>query len=274
MCFTEILTSVWKHHRIIEWPGLKRTSKIIEFQPPCYVQGRQPLHQAAQSHIQPGLECLQGWGIHNPQPPFLSESQNTSGWSMLAQKYREELTWMKESTVCPKQKLTNNPKYLGENLYSEISPSPQGAMAHGWKCSEQVVGGGSKARRLTGAYPSPYRENWRCGQPWFLGPWVKIKKWLGIWWAAGCLTLCGEMYSHSGSFVWFSEFKQQNSQEKIPLPSVRLLCDSDTSLCIWSPVPDTPLWNDLAFPWGGITSSVCAFPLTPYLSTIPSPHLL
>ena len=35
---------------------------------PCYVQGRQPLNQAAQSHIQPGLECLQmalGRGIHN-----------------------------------------------------------------------------------------------------------------------------------------------------------------------------------------------------------------
>jgi len=30
---------------------------------PCYVQGRQPAGQAAQSHIQPGLECLQGWGI-------------------------------------------------------------------------------------------------------------------------------------------------------------------------------------------------------------------
>jgi len=53
------------HHRIIEWPGLKRTTMIIEFQPPCYVQGRQPPDQAAQSHIQPGLECLQGWGIHN-----------------------------------------------------------------------------------------------------------------------------------------------------------------------------------------------------------------
>ena len=38
---------------------------IIEFQPPCYVQGRQPPDQAAQSHIQPGLECLQGWGTHN-----------------------------------------------------------------------------------------------------------------------------------------------------------------------------------------------------------------
>jgi len=29
------------------------------------VQGRQPPDQAAQSHIQPGLECLQGWGIHS-----------------------------------------------------------------------------------------------------------------------------------------------------------------------------------------------------------------
>ena len=38
---------------------------IVEFQPPCYVQDRQPLDQAAQSHIQPGLECLQAWGIHN-----------------------------------------------------------------------------------------------------------------------------------------------------------------------------------------------------------------
>ena len=38
-------------HRIIEWPGLKRTSKVIWFQPPCYVQGRQPPDQAAQSHI-------------------------------------------------------------------------------------------------------------------------------------------------------------------------------------------------------------------------------
>ena len=32
---------------------------------PCYVQGCQPPDQAAQSHIQPGLECLQGWGIHS-----------------------------------------------------------------------------------------------------------------------------------------------------------------------------------------------------------------
>jgi len=32
---------------------------------PCYVQGCQPPAQAAQSHIQAGLECLQRWGIHS-----------------------------------------------------------------------------------------------------------------------------------------------------------------------------------------------------------------
>jgi len=35
------------------------------YQPPCYMQGLQPAAQAAQSHIPPGLEYLQGWGIHN-----------------------------------------------------------------------------------------------------------------------------------------------------------------------------------------------------------------
>ena len=32
----------------------------------CCVQGHQPADQAAQSHIQPGLKCLQRWGIHSP----------------------------------------------------------------------------------------------------------------------------------------------------------------------------------------------------------------
>jgi len=50
---------------ITEWPGLKRATMIIWFQPPCYVQGHQPPDQAAQSHIQPGLECLQRWSIHS-----------------------------------------------------------------------------------------------------------------------------------------------------------------------------------------------------------------
>ena len=62
---TNFICQTCKTHRIIEWSGLKGTTMIIEFQPPYYVQGRQPPEQAAQSHIQPGLECLQGWGIHS-----------------------------------------------------------------------------------------------------------------------------------------------------------------------------------------------------------------
>ena len=52
------------YHAIIGWPELKRTTMIIQFEPPCYVQGHQPLDQATQSHIQPGLECLQGCRAH------------------------------------------------------------------------------------------------------------------------------------------------------------------------------------------------------------------
>ena len=48
---------------------------ITQFQPPCYVQGHQPLDQTAQSCIQPGLECLQGWGIHNLLGCFLMKEQ-------------------------------------------------------------------------------------------------------------------------------------------------------------------------------------------------------
>jgi len=48
-----------QNHRIIGWNGLKRTIMTIQFQPPCYVQGCQPPHQAAQSHIQPGMDLLE-----------------------------------------------------------------------------------------------------------------------------------------------------------------------------------------------------------------------
>ena len=44
--------------------ALKRTMMIIQFQHPLYGQCCQPPDQAARSHIQPGLECFQGWGIH------------------------------------------------------------------------------------------------------------------------------------------------------------------------------------------------------------------
>ena len=44
------------------WRGPQRPSGL---NPLCYVQRHQPADQAAHSHIQPGLECLQGWGIHS-----------------------------------------------------------------------------------------------------------------------------------------------------------------------------------------------------------------
>ena len=55
--------------RITEWPRLEGTSRIMKLQPPRQRQGHQPPHlilnQAAQGPIQPGLEHLQGWGIHS-----------------------------------------------------------------------------------------------------------------------------------------------------------------------------------------------------------------
>jgi len=52
-CIQEVSWGLWvmevSLHRIIEWPGLKRTVMIIKFQLPYYVQGRQSLDQAAQA---------------------------------------------------------------------------------------------------------------------------------------------------------------------------------------------------------------------------------
>ena len=57
------------------------------FPTPCYVQGHQPADQAAQSHIQPGLECLQGWGIHHFLPVWMLRDEappavHTSGQAL------------------------------------------------------------------------------------------------------------------------------------------------------------------------------------------------
>jgi len=55
-----------QNHRMV---GLEGTSRITELQPSCYRQGHQPPYliatQAAQGPIQPGLEHLQGWGMHS-----------------------------------------------------------------------------------------------------------------------------------------------------------------------------------------------------------------
>jgi len=48
---------------------------------PCYVQGRQPPDQAAQTHNKPGPECLQGWGIQNHHHLIITEVPKHSGRS-------------------------------------------------------------------------------------------------------------------------------------------------------------------------------------------------
>ena len=57
-------------------PGWKGPQGSLNLQPPCRMQGHQPPRlipaQAAQGPIQPGLEHLQGWGIHSLSGPLLS----------------------------------------------------------------------------------------------------------------------------------------------------------------------------------------------------------
>ena len=46
-----------QHRRITEWPRVEKDHNAHPVPTPCYVQGHQPPDQAAQSHIQPGLQC-------------------------------------------------------------------------------------------------------------------------------------------------------------------------------------------------------------------------
>ena len=49
------------NHRITECFGLEGTFRCHLVQPPCSEQGHLQLDQAAQSPVQPDLECFQGW---------------------------------------------------------------------------------------------------------------------------------------------------------------------------------------------------------------------
>ena len=51
-------------HGITEQFGLEGTFTDHLVQPPCNEQGHLQLHHVAQSPIQPGPECFQGWGLH------------------------------------------------------------------------------------------------------------------------------------------------------------------------------------------------------------------
>ena len=63
-----------KLYRIIESFGLEGTPRGHLVQPPRSEQGHCYLDQVAQSPVQPGLQCFQGWGLHylsgQPVPVF------------------------------------------------------------------------------------------------------------------------------------------------------------------------------------------------------------
>jgi len=62
LCLTPVCYNLSQNHRMA-WVEKDHSAHL--FSTPCYVQSHQPADQAAQSHIQPGLECLHGWGSHN-----------------------------------------------------------------------------------------------------------------------------------------------------------------------------------------------------------------
>ena len=67
-CFLAFLQNFTKTVNIIKsyrMAWVEKDHSVHLVSTPCCVQGRQSAAQAAQSHIQPGLDCLQGWGIHS-----------------------------------------------------------------------------------------------------------------------------------------------------------------------------------------------------------------
>jgi len=66
-----LLQAQTKNHRMA-WVEKDHNDHLVPT--PCYVQGRQPADRAAQSHIQPGLVCLQGWGTHTSLSNLFSAS--------------------------------------------------------------------------------------------------------------------------------------------------------------------------------------------------------
>ena len=69
----KLVFSFSQNQRIIECFGLEGTFRGHLAKPPCSEQGYQ-LGQVAQSIVQPGLECFQGWGLQylsgQPVPVF------------------------------------------------------------------------------------------------------------------------------------------------------------------------------------------------------------
>ena len=86
------------------WVG--RDLKDYESPTPCHRQGHQPPHlildQAAQGPIQPGLEHLQGWGIHNHSGWPVSVPYHPQSKELLPDiQPKSSLSQLKTISLCP-----------------------------------------------------------------------------------------------------------------------------------------------------------------------------
>jgi len=134
----------YDHHRIIEWPGLKRTTMLIEFQPRCSVQGRQPPEQAAQSHIQPCIGMPPRMG--HPQPLWAtcssasspSEWETSSCWGCTQSQYARSLIKVLRSTGL-KADLWKTPLITSVHLHIELLTTTLWLQPSNWFLSHWVV---------------------------------------------------------------------------------------------------------------------------------------
>ena len=96
----------FNHQRIIEWLGFEGTSRIMKLQSVCHRHSHQPpyliLDQAAQDPIQPGLEHLQGRGIHSlsGQPVPASHHSHSKEFPPDIQP-KSSLLQLKTFSLCP-----------------------------------------------------------------------------------------------------------------------------------------------------------------------------
>jgi len=90
------------HHRITEWPRLKRTTMIIEFQPPCFVQGGcrefqppcfvQGVPHPAWPWMSPATE--------HPQPPLATCSSVSPPSEWILWVHPQQVCWWHQAEWC------------------------------------------------------------------------------------------------------------------------------------------------------------------------------
>ena len=98
-------------HRMTERPGLKRTSQIMSFQPPFYVQGYQPPDQAASRVLPPQIPLLQRLSLRicshrgfsqsrDPMPQDGSPKPPKPLWDGMVAKRQSKHRWAKHGYIC------------------------------------------------------------------------------------------------------------------------------------------------------------------------------